>query len=178
MNNTFKIYSGDYSKDGYDSGIDDAKHHKPKNKFKFFKTVNPINYVWAFDNAYQSFMGNYDKGYLDGQRVNHQVYSTTNTQGATVNNRSYESHLRMVSQLKQTLTALQNKIESLKENYKKQIDAMESATFMDNYIAPLRGKYSEFSQIIDTVQSMIDEHKSQIALHEEALENLIADARG
>jgi len=51
MSNAFKIYSGDYSKDGYDSGIDDAKHHKPKNKFKFFKAVNPINYVWAFDNA-------------------------------------------------------------------------------------------------------------------------------
>jgi len=63
MNNAFKIYSGDYSKDGYDSGIDDAKHHKPKNKFKFFKAVSPINYVWAFDNAYQSFMGNYDKAY-------------------------------------------------------------------------------------------------------------------
>ncbi|MDQ7084953.1 MAG: hypothetical protein Q9M36_08465 [Sulfurovum sp.] len=178
MANVFKIYSGDYSKDGYDSGIDDAKEHKPKNKFKFFKAVNPINYVWAFDNAYQSFMGNYDKGYIDGQRVNHQVYNTTNTQGATVNNRSYESHLQMVNQLKERLTALQNKIESLKENYKKQIDAMENASFMDNYITPLRGKYSEFSQIIDTVQSMIDEHKSQIALHEEALEQLIEDGRG
>ena len=82
-------------------------------------------------------MGNYDKGYIDGQRVNHQVYNTTNTQGATVNNRSYESHLQMVTQLKQTLTALHNKIENLKENYKKQIDAMESASFMDNYITPL-----------------------------------------
>jgi len=55
---------------------------------------------------------------------------------------------------------------------------MESATFMDNYITLLRGKYSEFSQIIDSVQSMIDEHKAQIALHEEALEHLIIDARG
>lgn len=178
MNSAFKIYSGDYSKDGYDNGIDDAKKRKPKNKFKFFKAVNPINYVWAFDNAYQSFMSNYDKGYLDGQRVNHQVYSRNNTKGATVNNKSYENHLKMISQLKQTLTALQHKIESLKDNYKKQIDTMESATFMDNYITPLRGKYSEFSQIIDTLQNMIDEHKAQIALHEEALEHLIIDARG
>lgn len=99
-------------------------------------------------------------------------------QGAKVNNKSYENHLKMISQLKQTLTALQNKIESLKDNYKKQIDAMESATFMDNYITPLRSKYSEFSQIIDTLQNMIDEHKAQIALHEEALEHLIIDARG
>ena len=177
MANIFKIYSGDYSKDGYDSGIDDAKEHKPKNKFKFFKAVNPINYVWAFNNSYESFMSNYDKGYLDGQRVNHKIYNSTN-KGAIVNNKSYENHLKMISQLKQTLTVLQNTIENLKDNYKRQIDAMESATFMDNYITPLRSKYSEFSQIIDTLQNMIDEHKAQIALHEEALEHLIIDARG
>jgi len=133
--------------------------------------------VWAFDNAYQSFMGNYDKGYLDGQRVNHQVYNTTNTQGATVDNRSYESHLQMVSQLKQSLTTLQNKIESLKKDYDRQIKAMGNAGFMPNYITVLQSRYREFENIIDTVQSMIDEHKSQIVLHEEALENLIIDAK-
>lgn len=178
MSNAFKIYSGDYSKDGYDSGIDDAKKHKPKNKFKFFKAVNPINYVWAFNNSYESFMGNYDKGYLDGQRVNHQVYNTNNTKGTLVNNNSYENHLQMINGLTQTLIALQNKVESLKDNYKQQIDTMENASFMDNYITPLRDKYSEFTQIIESVQSMIEEHKTQIALHEEALEQLIEDARG
>lgn len=178
MSKAFKIYSGDYSKDGYDSGIDDAKEHKPKNKFKFFKAVNPINYVWAFNNSYESFMGNYDKGYLDGQRVNHQVYNTNNTKGTLVNNNSYENHLQMINGLTQTLKALQSKVEVLKDNYKKQIDTMENASFMDNYIASLRDKYSEFTQIIESVQSMIEEHKAQIALHEEALEHLIADARG
>lgn len=178
MSNTFKVYSGDYSKDGYDSGIDDAKEHKPKNKFKFFKAVNPINYVWAFNNSYESFMGNYDKGYLDGQRVDHQIYNTIKTQGATVNNQSYESHLQMISRLKDTLVSLQNRMEFLQKKYKRQIDMMENASFMDNYIIPLRDKYSQFSQIIDTLQTMIDEHKNQIALHEEKLEHLIADARG
>ena len=43
MNNIYKLYSGDYSKDG---------------------AVHPLNYVWAFNNAYESFMKNYDKGYL------------------------------------------------------------------------------------------------------------------
>ena len=98
-------------------------------------------------------------------------------QGKKMDNQNYESHLQMVNELKQTLSILQNKMEILKDNYKKQIDTMESATFMDNYIEPLRGKYGEFSQIIDTIQSMIDEHKAQITLHEEALQNLIEDAR-
>ena len=176
MANVFKIYSGDYSQDGYDSGIDDGKNHKPKNRFKFFKAVNPINYVWAFNNSYESFMSSYNKGYLDGQRVEHQIYTANKNQGATMN-QNYESHLQMINQLKQTLGTLQNKMEILKDKYKRQIDAMESATFMDNYITPLRNKYGEFSTIVETLQEMIDEHKQQISLHEERLEQLIADAR-
>jgi len=41
-NKAYKIYSGDYSKEGYDQGIDDRKEKKPKNKFKFFKAVHHI----------------------------------------------------------------------------------------------------------------------------------------
>lgn len=74
----FKIYSGDYSKDGYNNGIENAKEGKPKNKFAFFKAVNPINYIWKFTNAYDSYMKNYDNGYLDGQRVNNDIYNDTN----------------------------------------------------------------------------------------------------
>ena len=95
-----------------------------------------------------------------------------------MNNRNYESHLRMINELKETLVSLQEKMIELNDKYKRQIDVMESASFMNNYITPLRGKYSEFSQIIETLQAMIDEHKNQISLHEEALEHLIADAKG
>ena len=42
MPDIYKIYSGDYSKDGYDQGIEDRKANRAKNKFKFFKAVNPI----------------------------------------------------------------------------------------------------------------------------------------
>ena len=96
--------------------------------------------------------------------------------GEKMSNQNYESHLRMIGELKQTLMALQSKMDGIKEKYKRQIDAMESATFMDNYITPLRKKYSNFSSIIEGLQNMINEHKQQISLHEEILENLIADA--
>ena len=104
MADIFKIYSGDYSKEGYDQGIEDRKENKPKNKFKFFKAVNPINYVWAFNNAFDSFNKNYDKGYLDGQRVEHNIYSSSNqTKGASVQKDSYENHIRMLKDFKQNL---------------------------------------------------------------------------
>lgn len=97
--------------------------------------------------------------------------------GEKMSNQNYESHLQMINELKQTLSALQNTMNHIKEKYKRQIDTMESATFMDNYIRPLRNKYGEFSNIIETLEKMIDEHKQQISLHEDSLEHLIADAR-
>lgn len=75
LNNFFKIYSGDYTKEGYDKGIDTAKKHLPKNKFTFFKAVHPINYIWNFDQAFDSYMQSYNSGYGDGLRINHQVYN-------------------------------------------------------------------------------------------------------
>lgn len=81
----FKIYSGDYSKDGYEKGIQDSKKQAPKNKFSFFKAVNPANYIWKFGNAYDSYMKNYDTGYLDGQKVTNKIYNDTNqTKGTTM----------------------------------------------------------------------------------------------
>lgn len=177
-NKIFKIYTGDYSKDGYDSGIDDAKHKAVKNKFKFFKAVNPINYVWNFNNAFESFTTNYNDGYLDGQRVNHEVYTTTKTQGGTMPaNNSYEYHLSLIESLKQNLDTLHGYMENITDKYKRQIDAMEGAGFLDNYINPLRNKYAQFEQEMGTLQNMIDRHKAQIALHEDVLQTLINDAR-
>jgi len=82
-----------------------------------------------------------------------------------------------VEGLKYKLSQLQSTIGIIKEKYKKQIDAMESATFMTNYIVPLREKHTQFSEIIEDLNNMIEEHKTQISLHEEILERLIEDAR-
>lgn len=84
----FKVYSADYSKNGYEDGIKNSTNKEAKNKFIFFKAIHPINYVWKFNNAFDSYMRNYDLGYLDGQRVNNQVYNDTNqtNKGITMNN--------------------------------------------------------------------------------------------
>ena len=98
--------------------------------------------------------------------------------GEKMGNQNYESHLRMINELKQTLSVLQNRVQEIKEKYKQQIDAMESATFMDNYIKPLRNKYGAFSNLIEALNKMIDQHKQQISQHEESLEYLISSAKG
>ncbi len=81
----FKIYSGDYSKDGYEKGIEDSKNQTQKNKFSFFKAISPANYIWKFGDSFDSYMKNYDTGYLDGQRVTNEIYNDTNqTKGTTM----------------------------------------------------------------------------------------------
>lgn len=178
MNNAYKVYSGDYSKEGYDQGIDDRKEKKPKNKFKFFKAVHPINFVWAFNNAYDSFSKNYDKGYLDGQRVEHQIYNTNSTnKGANMQQDNYENHIRMLENFKQNLSALKRHIVVIRDKYKKQIDVMESAGFVENIITPLRNKYQIFSSKIDEIDRQLEQHNQKIEIQKEALNTLRAIAR-
>lgn len=169
----YKIYSGDYSKDGYDYGIADRKGNKPKNKFKFFKTVHPLNYVWAFNNAYESFMKSYDKGYLDGQRVEHNIYNLNQTKGTGMANDSYDNQLRMLDDFGRNLVALRASMINLRDKYKRQIDVMGSAGFMDDYTSVLETKYYGLSSKIEDINAMIERQQNKLEVHKE----IITDAK-
>jgi len=93
------------------------------------------------------------------------------------NNENYEYHLQLIVNLTRNLSTLNEYLTNLKGKYKKQIEAMDSAGFYDNYITPLQIKYQQFEHKINDIQEMINQHKIQIAQHQEALEHLIADAR-
>lgn len=175
-----KVYFGDYSSDGYNIGVDDGKLNIPKNKFKFFKVAHPINYIWNFNNAYDSFARNYDDGYLDGQRVRNEIYRTNSTihyaQGVNMQD-SYENHIRMLEMFESNLVRLKEYSNSSKEQYAKQLIAMEGAGFVQNITNPLQLKYQEFSRKIGNLHSMIDEHKRKINIQKEALQQLSQIAR-
>lgn len=142
--------------------------------------VHPINYVWNFNNAYDSFMRNYDDGYLDGQRVKNEIYSTNPnshyTQGVNMQD-SYENHIRMLEVFESNLARLKEYSNSSKEQYAKQLMAMEGAGFVQNITNPLQQKYQEFSSKIRNLHSMIDEHKRKINIQKEALQQLSQIAR-
>lgn len=177
MADAFKIYSGDYSKDGYDQGIEDIKEKRAKNKFKFFKAVNPINYVWAFNNAYESFMKNYDRGYLDGQRVEHNIYTTNQTKGMGMAKDSYDNQLRMLDDFGQNLVALKASMVNLRDKYKRQIDVMRSAGFMDDYTSVLETKYYRLSSKIEDINEMIERQRIKLEVHKEIINNAKQQAR-
>ena len=102
-----KIFSGDYSEEGYAYGVDAAKQHKPKNFRSVIKALHPISFIWNFDNAYNSFVEHYNHGYLDQLRVNHQIYHTTNTAGETMSTTAnYAQQARSLEKSQKKLRAM------------------------------------------------------------------------
>jgi len=97
--------------------------------------------------------------------------------GASMQKDNYENHLRMLKDFKQNLQVLKRHIEIIREKYKKQIDAMESAGFVEDIINPLRNKYQVFSSKIDEVDRQLAQHDQKIELQTEALNTLKVIAR-
>lgn len=173
-----KIYTGDYSKEGYDAGMSDRQSGRPKNKLKIIKVLHPVNYVWRFDNAFGSFSQHYDAGYLDAQRVAHEVFNDTRATGrGTMAVDNYENHLRVLEDFRNNLLALKRYTINIRDKYAQQLLAMENAGFVQNITQPLQNKYQLFSNKIDQLDALIDEHNRKINLQKEALEQLAQIAR-
>ncbi len=172
-NTFFKLYSGDYSQEGYEFGMKASKNRHAKNMFTFVKAVNPINYAWKFNDAFDSFTKNYDIGYLDGQRFNHQVYRETQITGNTMASAdNYINHLRMLDEVKLGLGSLRRYLREIEQKYKQQIDSAEAAGFMQDYTDKLKQKHQRFLVKIETVTVMIEKHDAQIEQHKEFIQRL------
>jgi len=202
-NSFFKIYTGDYSQDGYDDGINDSKSKEPKNGFGVLKAVHPANYIWNFNNAYDSYSINYKTGYKDGQRVNHDIYNSKppgggpdagsppiqqkrptpsnglnqQTGASMLDNDRYENHLRMLNEVRQNLVSLKRYMSERRDEYKQQINSAGSAGFEQDYIEPLNEKYHSFSQKLDNMTSLLERHDNYIEKQEANIQRLIAMAQ-
>lgn len=176
MKNFFKIYTGDYSEEGYKSGINDAKSSKPKNGLGVKSAIHPLNYVWKFSNSYDSYNQNYAKGYLDGQRVNHDIYNSNQTKGDMMglDTDIYENHLRMVGEVRQNLVALKRFMIEKKDDYLKQIKVARNAGFMGNIVSKLESKFNVFENKINDITAMLDKHDNYLDNQENNLRRLIA----
>ena len=170
----FKIYTADYSEEGYAQGLQDAKQHQPNSKFQVLKIISPLNYLWRFEHAYDSFTEYYNHGYLDGQRVNNTIYQpSTPTQGSTmavVDN--YDNHLRMLEEAKTVLASLKRYLFEIEAKYKRQIEAAEGAGFVQNYTDPLKEKQQRFAAKVEHLTAMIEQHTSRIDQQEQVIHSL------
>jgi hypothetical protein len=169
----FKVYTGDYSQDGYDSGVSDAKQHKPQNKFRFIKAVNPINYVWKFNNAFDSFSQNYDHGYLDGQRVNNGIYQQNQTiGGGMMMADNYINHINKIENLKKVLIQLKGHLAEIEQHYQQQINAAEAAGFVQNYTDELKRRHQRFAAKIEALTQCLERQDVQLEQQQETIYRL------
>ena len=176
-----KIYFGDYTEEGYDTGFNDSKKHQPKNRFKFFKATHPVNWIWNFDNAWETFQRNYDKGYINNEQVEHNVYYKNNItqKGAntmTVNN--YAAQLAILNQFEKDLQSLKQCLSTLNTNYKQQMNSLKGMGFMVDYTNTLQTRYVTFDGKISDMLTMIDKHLQTIADHKDEIEKNLQQARG
>jgi uncharacterized protein YukE len=98
--------------------------------------------------------------------------------GESMERDSYEYHLKLIEDFENKLDGLKKYLDSISQQYQKQINAMGSAGFFTNHINTLQSRYLTFKTKIDNLQALIDKHKQKISLDEEDLNNLINRARG
>lgn len=169
----YKTFNGEYSQEGYEEGLEDAKSAKPKNKYKFFKAVNPINLLWNTNNAYNSFAQNYEKGYLDGQRVKNDIYNNKLIpQGANMDDTSYDYFIKILDELEESMSLLKKPLLNMDDKYEQQINLAHNAGFVDNYIEPLKIKREKFRVKIEELVAEMEKHKESIEEQKELIEEL------
>lgn len=172
MSSLKKIYTADYSAEGYADGMRDAKKAEPKQYFGALR-IHPANYLWQYSNAHDSYCSSYDKGYLDGQRVAHDMFSSHAGGGMTELERQYQ-------QLEQTKNAVyqhKSQLEQACEHYGRQVFAMKSAGFVDDYTIPLHEKYQALKQKVEEMQAELDRQILLIQQFQDSLRNMSIDAR-
>lgn len=171
-NSFYKIYTADYSLEGYEQGVKAAKNREPNSKFCVFKIMKPLNYIWRFHDAFSSFSENYNHGYLDGQRVNNQIYQSKQGGNAMGQLDDYDNHLRMLNEVQSTLESLRRYLDAMEENYKKQIDTIGNQGFMQTYVVMLQTKHQQFATKISELKDLIQRHDVRIAEHEQIIYKL------
>jgi len=154
-----KLYLGDYTNEGYDYGLQDGETHRPKNRFRFFKAVHPVNLIWNFNNSWESFQRTYDKGYIDGERVRHHIYDNQNqSKGGSVSSiatNSAQHRIKLIDDFENEIKKIKPKLEKFVQDYERQIRHLANKGFEDEYIQTLQEKHKQFeSKLKDALDSL------------------------
>jgi len=192
----FKVYTGDYSEEGYNKGFADRGNGRPQQGWGVFK-INPLNFFWKFGESADSFNRHYRHGYLDRQRVENEVYKESTSSAVSsladkvensgvklegksmgVGQDSYQNQLRLIRHARNELQTFRRHLRQLVENYQQQIRAAESSGYMQNMIEPLRSRCSKFDQKVYELDRLISQHDNLIEDHENRIVHLMNNANG
>lgn len=173
-----RIYTGDYSSIGYQDGVTDAAHNKPKSHWGVLTKRHWLNFIWQPKQSGHSYATGYNKGYDDkllsatlsqanptiSPATNQQSINTqpTNQQGHPMSN--LENYNRILSGLETAKNNIHLNITQLNEAlalYSNQIEKMQEAGFLEDYADKLKA-YNGLKTRIDGLQSILEQTLSQI----------------
>ncbi|MBT6048251.1 MAG: hypothetical protein HOG49_15725 [Candidatus Scalindua sp.] len=183
-----KVWTGDYTSEGYNDGLNrsNQKSSKPKNKLTFFTAAHPMNIAgWQFSNAFKSYATGYDTGYDDGLRKKHDIFQSQSSSigGSSMSGGqlNLETQLMFVQEFNRNLDILKDYLSNTSETYKNKIN--EANSFGANsmaiqYVDVLQNKHNEFDSKINELMSLIESQQSRVRSdHEDKLTRLIEISR-
>lgn len=184
-NKFYKLWSGDYTANGIDNGIKDRKEGKPnKSTIKFFKIAHPVNLIWHFNKAYDSFVKNYNKGYeqeglalnnIYGSLQDSEIKKGDKNMSSSIN--SYQEAISVLRAMKHELEATSGELNVIKNKYKSGIDEAKSRGWMKDYIDMLELKYKLFSVGSEKLKKDINNFVEEIDTDIAKLQNLMQMAK-
>jgi len=165
-----KVYLGDYSEEGYNDNFIDGKEGRPRNKFKFFKAVHPINLVWNFNNSWETYQRSGDRAYIDGERVRHQMFddnnkhhSDRNIGGRTMSEvDSYGAAIAYLEKTQEYLTSIRGEIMLRINKNKEMIDNLYKEGWMKEITDKMAGKHNNLLSDSRGLVKVIDMMNEQI----------------
>lgn len=155
-----KIYTGDYSQEGYTDGIKHIEANKPKQHFGSLK-MHPVNWVWHFKNSRQTYVENYNKAYTDGLRKKNDVFYKSKGSSSLVSTQ-YEDQLNLLSEFDSSLESLKTNLRNVSKDYEEQIRNGESLGMYDDYIQGLKRRYSALNEKLSEMIKLIQKHQEHI----------------
>ncbi len=140
-----RIYTSDYTDIGHQAGVKDGKQGKPQAYWGVLTQRHFINrWLWQVDSSYDSFADGYATGYQSGLKIRENIYHETPTQsqpsrGHTMS--SADNYANILNGLETAKNGIERNIQQLQTylpDYERQINAMKSIGFLDDYAQKLQ----------------------------------------
>lgn len=174
----FQIYTGDYTNIGYHDGIEDGKQGKPKSHFGILTQRHWMNYIIHFNKSGQTYSSGYNNGHEDGLRIHENIYHERIPlqQGVTMSNlERYDRVLAGLTTAKNGIKSNISQLESALTHYDRQIEAMQSIGFLEDYTKQLKA-YNGLNTRINGLKQVLEQVIRKIADIETNIRALKADA--
>lgn len=168
----YRIYTGDYTAVGYQNGVADGKQGKPKSHFGMLKR-HWFNYFWKSQESSNSYSAGYNSGHQDGLKIRENIYHQTGA--GSMNLEHYERILTGLRTAENNVRQNINQLESSLAHYERQINAMQSAGFLEDYAVQLR-KQQGLELRIKKLQELLEELLCKLKEIEQRILALKADA--